>query len=436
VGLLLDAAIRGLSDRVVARTHKLQIWRNLFYAATGLAALAALIGVGTLTSREGFVAARLAEGYGAQAELMWNNAVAASFKVLLLAGVLAGGIWWLRRSLVQGKAYAPGIIMGSFAVLILGNLFVDNRTYALGHHYQQYLSENPLTRFLDEHRTEGRLKLMPPGHPLLNNLRLTLLQLKGYDLFDPVSMSRMPTDYAAFFQALEKYPTRLWELGALHYCLTLPGAVGELNRLDGNRGRFVERLALGVGVVNGGYVPVSEPDAQQQVLRLVEFNGALPKYRFANRVGALPEGPHGDRQALARIGADDFRPDRETLIHASLNAAALGACGKGQITVRKETPTETILDVAASAPAWLVRSAKFDADWKVTLDGRPTELVRADFLFQAMRIPAGHHIVEMQYRPSLWAMWLSLVGRAVLILMVTWLFFGSGRSNIIKGLYS
>ena len=418
VAFLLETLWRSLvAGKCEARTV-VMLWKTVFWTAAGMLLLGILIGMGTLMSRESFVATRLAEGYGAQAELIWKNAVTASFKVAVLAGVFAAGVWWVLRSLLCGRSVRAGFALGAVAVLVLGNQFFDNLGYAEGHRYQHFLAANPLTDFLDAHRTEGRIKLMPPRHPLLNNLRLTLLQLHGYDMFDPVSVSRMPADYAALFQALEKKQIRLWELGALRYCLTLPGGVEQLNQMDGNRGRFVERLALGVEVVNEGYIPNVQTDSSQQVLRLVEFTGALPKYRLSGAVRAVLPTIEGDRQALARLGADDFQPARETLIHAHLAAPDVAAHGDGRITVVEETPAEVKLEIKMDKAGWLIRSVKYDPDWLVTVDGQRTELVRANFLFQAVRVPAGLHVLEMKYRPSLQTTWVSLAGRSLLILLL------------------
>ena len=429
VAFVLEALWRSLMRPGAGQSvPNLKVWNALLWSAIGLALLALLIGLGTVVSRDEFVAARLAEGYAGQAELMWDNAVAASFRVAVLAGIMAAGVWWLRYRLMGGRAVRPMWALGAVVVLIIGDQFYDNRGYAMGHSYQQYLTANPLTDFLDAHRTEGRLKLMPPRQPLLNNLRLTLLQLHGYDLFDPVSVSRMPTDYAELFQALEKQPMRLWEVGALRYCLTLPGGVEQLNQMDGNRSRFVERLAVGVGVVNESYVPLANPDPQQQMLRLVEFTGALPKYRFAGSVRALPPTAEGDRQALARLESIEFDPAQQTLIHAGLTASDLAAHGSGRIRVLEEQPAQVKLDVETMAPGWLVRSAKFDPDWQATLDGRPAPLLRADFLFQAMQVPVGKHQLELRYRPTLQATWIALAARiGLLLLLGCWSFMAEEK---------
>lgn len=419
VAFLLQALWRSLTGRDGRQqTATITLWKTVIWTSLGMAVVGLFIGLGTLANHDGFVAARLAEEYGPQAELMWDNAVAASFKVAVLAGLVAVIAWWVLRCFRGGRVLQPAVVISMLAVLALGDQFFDNRGYGEGHRYRQYLEPNPLTDFLDGHRTEGRIKLLPPRHPLLNNLRLTLLQMKGYDLFDPVSVSRMPSDYATLFQTLEKQPVRLWEMGAMRYFLTLPGAVEQANQMDGNRGRFVERLGLSVSVVDGGYVPVNEPELKRQILRVVEFSGALPKYRFAGSVHVVPPGSKGDRQALDRLRAADFQPAQETLIHADLTASDLAAHGNGRITVLEETPVRVKLEVEATAPGWLVRSAKFDPDWKVTVDGQIVELVRADYLFQAVRVSDGKHLLELRYEPSLQSTCFAAVNRMILLLLL------------------
>jgi len=41
--------------------------------------------------------------------------------------------------------------------------------------------------------------------------------------------------------------------------------------------------------------------------------------------------------------------------------------------------------------------------WEATVDGTPTPILRANYAFRAVRVPAGTSIVEFQYRPrSVW----------------------------------
>ena len=47
----------------------------------------------------------------------------------------------------------------------------------------------------------------------------------------------------------------------------------------------------------------------------------------------------------------------------------------------------------------LFLSDVYDAGWRASVDGKPTELYRANFDFRAVALPAGLHTVRMWYAP-------------------------------------
>jgi hypothetical protein len=55
-------------------------------------------------------------------------------------------------------------------------------------------------------------------------------------------------------------------------------------------------------------------------------------------------------------------------------------------------------DVEAAAPALVVVSQSFYHDWRASVDGRQTPLLRANYAFQAIAIPQGKHNVRLIYR--------------------------------------
>jgi hypothetical protein len=432
--VVLDAIWKSLSgkdarssaegaDQTPSRTsvqipHDNGLWRILAYAFGGMALLALLIAIGTAGQHNAFIAARTAEGYQELAELMWSNAINASFKVFLIAGLCAAGAWWVGRRQAKGLQTSPVIVLATIGIIAAADLWIANRPYVNGHKYKHFLQPNPLTDYLDAHRNEGRIKLMPPNHPLLNNIRMTLLQVKGYDLFDPVSVSRMPTDYAALFKALDANPARLWELGSLRYFLTLPGAAEQLNRMDGNRGRFVERLALGIGVVDGSYLPVATGDPKQQYLRLVEFTGALPLFRLATKVITVAPTPEGDEQALRMLSAPGFDPSI-AIWHAATNwpKEFPFAEGTGTVSVKSQSPSHIAITVYAATRCMLVRTCKFDDQWHAAIDGVRTNIERVDALFQGLIVPQGQHEIVLNYKPPAHMLATALAMRATLFLL-------------------
>jgi hypothetical protein len=236
------------------------------------------------------------------------------------------------------------------------------------------------------------------------------MQVSGCDLFDPVSVSRMPTDYAALFEALQPLPMRIWELGAVRYFVTLPGGAQQLEQADGGRGRVKEVLAAGIAQMDNALIPVDGAPADQQVLRIAEFDGARPKIAFATRVTAVPATPEGEKAALARLAAPDFDAAGEAVVHADPAPPAAPPGAKVLRTLRDE-PAEAAVEVETPAQALLVRATKFDPDWKVRIDGAHAPLLRVNSVFQGVVAPAGRHTVDFEYRPDRSSLVVAAAGR-------------------------
>ncbi len=53
------------------------------------------------------------------------------------------------------------------------------------------------------------------------------------------------------------------------------------------------------------------------------------------------------------------------------------------------------------SPSILVLSEIYYPDWKVEVDGRPAEMLRANYVLRAVALPAGEHDVVFSYDTSL-----------------------------------
>lgn len=95
---------------------------------------------------------------------------------------------------------------------------------------------------------------------------------------------------------------------------------------------------------------------------------------------------------------------------AVVDQAFLSAAGKADATVAHDS-TSTIrltryepnaLDYEASSPSGgvAVFSEVYYPGWTATLDGKPLEIGRADYILRMAYIPAGKHTIHMEYKPS------------------------------------
>lgn len=68
------------------------------------------------------------------------------------------------------------------------------------------------------------------------------------------------------------------------------------------------------------------------------------------------------------------------------------------IISQKVTPRRIAAVIESGAPALLVIAQSYYHPWRAEVDGRPTPVLRANYAFQAIALPAGRHEVELAYR--------------------------------------
>lgn len=81
---------------------------------------------------------------------------------------------------------------------------------------------------------------------------------------------------------------------------------------------------------------------------------------------------------------------------------------------------------AGTDGGYLVLLDSYSDDWRVTVDGRPADMVRANGLFRAVRLVAGRHVVEFVYRPRAF-LWGAVASAAALVVTLALLAWPRGR---------
>ena len=93
--------------------------------------------------------------------------------------------------------------------------------------------------------------------------------------------------------------------------------------------------------------------------------------------------------------------------------------GGGAAHLISETPNELVIQVAAERAGWLGVADVWYPGWVVEVDGVAAPVLRANYLFRGVAVPAGAHQVRLAYRPMsfylgaglsalAWAIWLWL----------------------------
>lgn len=93
--------------------------------------------------------------------------------------------------------------------------------------------------------------------------------------------------------------------------------------------------------------------------------------------------------------------------------------GTGEVTMKEYRPTRVKLFVKSDVPKLLFLSDTYDPGWKATIDGQPVKVLRADYDFRAVAVPAGEHIVEFRYQPLSFRLGIIVAAFATVFLIVT-----------------
>ncbi|MFQ5510758.1 MAG: hypothetical protein ACE5EO_02815 [Candidatus Krumholzibacteriia bacterium] len=123
---------------------------------------------------------------------------------------------------------------------------------------------------------------------------------------------------------------------------------------------------------------------------------ALDRVFFVDRYRVVP----GDRE-LALLGSGrDIDTSREALLDRQPAIEPRSREG-ATASIRKYGFNEIRIDASLASPAILVLSEIFYPAWKVSIDGREGEVMRADHILRGVALPEGDHEVVFRYDSSL-----------------------------------
>lgn len=164
--------------------------------------------------------------------------------------------------------------------------------------------------------------------------------------------------------------------------------------------------------------------------RLLQLRDPLPRtYLAAHGVQVATA-----REAIRRTG----KPDADLAGTVYLESQApleTGPAGPGpasEAEILEDRSTRILIGTRSEGPAWLVLTDTYDRSWRAQVDGRPAEILRANGMFRAVRVPGGESRVLFTYRPLPFYAGAGLAGLALaggLILLYVGGRSGGGRAG-------
>jgi hypothetical protein len=375
-----------------------------------------------------------------------------------LAGAIAGfsilefgwSVLFLALTVALLTAGLAGLLGGertrwagwTFGLLLVLDLVRANLPWVQYWDFAEKYAPQPVSERLRERAYEHRLAILPfelgREHALLQQLyRAEWLQhgFRYYDIqsLDDVQDPRPPADKVAYRTAFLGRNLagllRLWELTNTRYLLGLSGLAEGLNQqADATRRPFREVFPFGLAQEHAGgaiRVVTNVPGP----FALIEFTAALPRARLYTRWETLE-----DPQALERLADPAFDPTQTLLLAPGPDVPPPTAATNAPLVLEpveflSYAPKRLVLRARTTTPAILLLNDKHDPGWRVTRNGTPQPLLRANYLMRAVALPAGEHTLEFAFRVSPLPFLTSLAGLAFTAALLVVLLRQRGRAT-------
>jgi len=372
---------------------------------------------------------RVGFGDPAMAESMaWHSVREVGWFVLfLLLGV--GWLTLARSGFFRGPK-AVGLVATLAGGVMVADMVRASFPWVVYYDYQEKYASNPVIDRLRDQAHERRVSglFLGGGGPQAAQALQALQQVYGLDwlqhLFpyysiqsvDIVQDPRPSGDnqrYRAAFLAADQMQLlqrriRQWELTSTRYFISLAGVEQLMNQqLDGGGDRF--RLLQAFQLYQekeGGPILAATNDVGPY--GIIEFTGALPKASLFAQWQVIEESTN----LLQQLVNPGFDSATTVLLEEDPWAGATPASNtmeRGTVEFESYAPKHSRFAVDAVGPSVLLLNDKVHPDWEATLDGEPTEILRANFLMRGVAVPEGRHTVEFRYRPSVATWYVSLM---------------------------
>lgn len=197
----------------------------------------------------------------------------------------------------------------------------------------------------------------------------------------------------------------------------------------GAEGMVLPVLRLG-GVTHAIRFPAARPPEFPVVARIQTFHDVsplvlrvpdpLPPAYVVHRIRS-----EGTSTLAARALIDAGFDPRTEIVRVQTEAATApppgSAVAPSEARIEFESEGREVVRARLSLPGTLVVLNAFSEGWRARVDGRPTEVVPANLIFQSVDLGAGEHEVEFEYQtPGLRAgFWLSALAWAWMAFMLT-----------------
>lgn len=370
-------------------------------------------------------------------ELFWFI----GFLVVSLGAVICilSGAWNARR------AWFAAVLLGVIMVLDLGHADLPWIRY---YDFTKRYVSNPVIDFLKEKPYEHRVtaELMPMSHKMMAkepnffgayyDMLQNQIPYWNIQSLDIIQMPRVPEfdeRYIKTFQPKDQdlFPClRLWQLTNTRYILGSTDNPYGL-KFSPQEG-FVPRLSFDVTVKPWLKQALLVEDltyvqTTNGPLEIFEFTNALPRVKLYSQWQSTTN----DQETLDKLVSRNFNPEKTVLVAAEtpVSPSVTPDSDPGSVKIVSYHPKSIVLNATAKTPSVLLINDKFSTDWKVSVDGKPANVLRCNYIMRGVHLEPGEHQIEFRFKPKMTTFYVSLGAWGVGILIAGYAFITNRKRS-------
>jgi len=167
------------------------------------------------------------------------------------------------------------------------------------------------------------------------------------------------------------------------------------------KGQLLDLMAAGT------FVNETQPGTYR-IMRQENSPAAKINWVYCSRVFS------SDQEILDVLESGNYYPGEEILLRGDDQNEGRCLQGAGNFKILEKNSSSLKLEVQTDTPGWIFWSQTWYPGWTGRIDGDRVAVLRANYLFQALPVQSGRHIVEFRYQPIVFRIGLMLTAAGAL----------------------
>ncbi len=158
-----------------------------------------------------------------------------------------------------------------------------------------------------------------------------------------------------------------------------------------------------LSLANAKYIVTTQPSLHAAFTEVLSQDAFVYRYdKAAPRAFAVGsyEVIYQKEQILGRMKQADFDPVKTVILEKQPGQPGAPDSLIANIAIVEYQPMTVRIQAEMSRPGFLVLLDNYYPDWKAFVDGKETEIYRADYTFRAIQLESGKHEVEFRFVPK------------------------------------